>query len=441
MTIHRLRAAALAVALALSAACAGAPRATPAAPQPATTLAPATWDRTSSPDSIAAWALRGCRGAGAGKQACYEKALVSTLQPAGVDRVMAALDRISAADEDVGRDGHVFAHGIGIAAYTGEATVAETFAKCTPAYQSGCYHGVVQAYFADAGTGGATADRLNALCADYRNPAGRWLQFQCAHGAGHGLMAVHGQHLLRALEGCDLLRDVAERNACWGGAFMENVVNATDPHHTATTQLAPANEHAGMNHGEHAPAAGAQPAGHDHGAMRHETFKALDDAEPLYPCNVVAEQHRLSCYMMQTSAILFRNGGDFGGAAAQCGRAPERYQRACFTSLGRDAASYSRGDNARAVELCQSAPEVGRPPCVSGVTKNRIDVTADPKDGLAFCRVVPGADTKRACYRGVGEETSSLLPNAADRERACAAAEEGFIEECRSGALLPRRQS
>ncbi|HEX8454280.1 MAG TPA: hypothetical protein VF647_19510 [Longimicrobium sp.] len=441
MSPDRFRAAAFAAALMLLGGCAGARTSAPAT-VPSPRLAPATWDTNSSPDSIAAWALRGCRGAGAGKQACFEGALISAIKPAGVDKAMAALERVVAQDADVARDTHVYAHGIGIAAYTDAATVSQTFAKCTPAFQSGCYHGVIQAYFADPGAGGVTPERLNALCADYRSPQGRWLQFQCAHGAGHGLMAIHGHHLIRALEACDILKDMAERSACWGGAFMENVVNATRPHHTATTQLA-AGGHAG--HGQPAGAEhaghGQAAAGHDHGAMQHEPFKALDPEEPLYPCTVVAEQHRNSCYLMQTSAILAANRGDFAAAGRQCERAPEQHQRACFVSLGRDAASYSRGDNARAVELCGQSPEARIPWCVIGTVKNRIDVTADPKDGLAFCRIVPGEAAKRTCYRAIGEQTTALFAALPERERACAAAEAAFVEECRSGAQLARRES
>ena len=417
---------------------AGCATARPAATPPAE-LAPATWTATSSPDSIAAWAVNGCRAARE-KQACYEKALVAAMRPAGVDRAMAALDRIAAADAEVVRHGHVLAHGLGISAYEGAATVGQTFSKCTPAYQSGCYHGVIQAYFADAGSAGATAERLNALCADYRAPSARWIRFHCAHGAGHGLMAVHGQHLLRALEGCDLLSNAMERDACWGGAFMENIVNATNPHHTSTTQLA-----GGAGHHGHAPPAAhdahSQSSGHDHGATRHEAFKALDPDEPLYPCTVVAEHHRTSCYTMQTSAILVHNRGDFADAARQCTRAPEQHRRACFISLGRDAAAYSRGNDARAIELCGKAPEADLPWCIVGATKNRVDVTANPADGLALCRAVPGAAAKSACYRAVGEQIYALFALPADRERACAAAESAFVAPCRAGANLPVRDS
>ncbi|HEX8359114.1 MAG TPA: hypothetical protein VF613_03285 [Longimicrobium sp.] len=432
MSLNHLRAAALAAALLLAAGCGGATRTAGPAPSPTARLEPVTWDRTSSPDSIAAWAMRGCRTAGAQRPACLEQALVSAIAPAGVDRVMGALDRLFAADTTLNRHGHVFAHGIGIAAYTGSATVSQTFAKCTPGYQSGCYHGVIQAFFADAGAGGATPERLNQLCADYRTPEGRWLQFQCAHGAGHGLMAVNGQHLIRALEGCDLFTNAGEREGCYGGAFMENIVNATSPHHTSTTQIAGTKPAAG--HDEHANHGG----GHAH--AQQEAFKALDAEEPLYPCTIVQERHRGACYAMQTSAILFRNRGDFAGAAKQCERTPENMRRTCFVSLGRDAAAYAARDHNRAVELCKLASETRLSWCVIGTAKNRVDVTSDAADGLAYCRAVPADDAKRSCYRAVGEELAALYGTPAQRERACSGAEAAFINECRSGAQVPARE-
>jgi hypothetical protein len=406
-----------------------------------------TWTPQSSPDSIAAWVLAGCRGR-ADKGQCVEKALISTIQPAGVDKSMAALLIVAQKDDDIGRDGHVYAHGIGIAAYTSPETVNDAFGRCTTDFQSGCYHGVIQGYFADDadGEGGVTAEKLDALCAPYRSPDKRWLDFQCAHGAGHGLMAVNAHHLLKALDACDLLGDHFERQGCWGGAFMENVVNATNPHHTAVTQTA-GHEHGGGHHGEAAPAQaghGEHGAGHgDHGGAGHgtaataaaEPFKALDKSEPLYPCNVVKEHHRTQCYLMQTSAILFHSNGDFTDASRQCGRAPEAMRQTCFQSLGRDANSWARGSHERAVRYCGTAPEESQAYCIVGVVKNIVDVTAVATDGLEFCKKVPG-HAKPACYRAVGQQIALLRPAHEARERECQAAESGYLTECRFGAGL-----
>jgi len=433
---------------------------------PSGRLAPAHFTRDSRPSEIANWATVGCRGA-RNEQQCLEGALTSSavLDSAGVDKAMGALGILARRDPDVARDGHVYAHGIGIAAYRNAATVGRTFSLCTADFQSGCYHGVIQAYFADrqGGESGVTPQKLNGLCLPYRSNEGRWLQFQCAHGIGHGLMAVESHHLLRALDSCDLLADTFEKQACWGGAFMENVVNATAPHHMAVTQVADVDAHAA--HGaasadEHA-GHGAAPAGHDSAHAGHdmagmagmpgmagmdhggghghaeggETFKALDPNDPLYPCDVVKAQHRQACYLMQTSAILWRNNGDFRDAAQKCTTAPEDMQRTCFISLGRDANSWAEGNRERAIAFCGLAPEMGQPHCIVGVVKNIVDVTAQARDGLSFCRMVPD-NSKPACYHAVGQEIGLLNPTADGRERACREAT-GFVGECRRGAGLP----
>ena len=461
------RSATLALALALIATggCAQSNRSSAASAEggaPTARLAERTWTPQDSPDSIAAWADAGCQGAE--RQSCLEGALVSVIRPAGVDRAMAALKAIMEKDATMRTHSHAFAHGIGIAAYESPETVSRTFALCTEDFQSGCYHGVIQAYFADdaAAEGGVSAEKLNALCTDYRGPDKRWLLFQCGHGMGHGLMAVNSHHLLKALDGCDLLELRYEREACYGGAFMENIINVTNPHHTNTTRTASADEHAGHGagggdaHAGHAappapPAAdphaghGAQAAqaahadhggAHEHAGADAQPFKPLDPAQPLYPCSIVKEQHLVACYQMQTSAILFHNKGNFAAAGRTCETAPEAMRRVCFVSLGRDANSYAAGVGARVIELCSEAPAGGQAWCIVGAVKNMMDITANPDDGLAFCRTVPGG-SKAACYHAVGQHAWVLHSDAEGREKVCARAEGSFVPECRRGALLP----
>jgi hypothetical protein len=139
---------------------------------------------------------------------------------------------------------------------------------------------------------------------------------------------------------------------------------------------------------------------------------------------------------MQTSAILFRNNGDFRDAAAKCQTAPAELQRTCFISLGRDANSWARGSQQRAVQYCGQAPGVGQPYCIVGVVKNVVDVTADYRDGLNFCKLVPD-NSKPACYQAVGQQIAILDSSREGRERACGVAARGYVAECRRGANLP----
>ncbi len=82
---------------------------------------------------------------GENKVDCYSKILDSLAAQGEVRVAMGTLARLGVLDVDVKRDGHVFAHGIGITAGKRGGDVAKTFMMCDESNQSGCYHGVIQA--------------------------------------------------------------------------------------------------------------------------------------------------------------------------------------------------------------------------------------------------------------------------------------------------------
>ena len=373
------------------------------------------------------------------RTACYDQQLLALLEKAGVAPTMKVLEQLGEADQEVRREGHLYAHSIGLAAFRGADQVGATFGECTPIFQSGCYHGVIQSYFVDLmgakGPEAVTADAVNALCASYRgNAATRWLLFQCVHGIGHGFATVHQHNLPRMLAGCDLLRESWERDGCYGGAFMENVVQATAPHHMVGRPEEAGDEHAGMDHGD--------MAGMDHEAMGHGTsateapYKMLDKDDPHYPCNTLDSRYLRSCYGMQTSAILWFNGGDVPATAKACDGAPEEVRTACYQSLGRDISSYTLQNHARAAQLCSNGDPAYQPWCHVGYTKNLIDLDANAADGIAYCRSLTDVAAKTACYRAVGEETWVLTDDREKRRAWCATAEEPYREECSLAAGL-----
>jgi hypothetical protein len=388
----------------------------------------------------AAAALRSCGRLGTQrKQACYDEALLGTLRAHGVRPAMEALNAVVARDRDVARDAHVYAHGIGIAAFAGAERVGEIFSACTPEHQSGCYHGVVQAYFIDARRGGGelSAEAVNALCRDYRGEGQAWLQFQCAHGMGHGLVMFHGHDLPAALKGCDQLESGFERETCYQGAFMENVVNATMPHH-------PASELSQGGHGAHGGHADADAgAGHDahahHGAAAAPAtpFKALDPDDLLYPCNAVEERYWSACYSMQTSAMLHFTRQDVGRTARECLRVPERMRSTCFLSLGRDISGMTVQDRAESRKRCAQVPDrADRAWCHVGAATNMLNVTSRVEDGIAYCRELPPTEDKARCYESVGGQLLVLASGDAAREEACRTAEPEHVDACRRGAGL-----
>ncbi|MEO5510988.1 MAG: hypothetical protein ABIV28_07515 [Longimicrobiales bacterium] len=367
----------------------------------------------------------------AARMDCFDKGLLATMRQKGIPTALSMLDTLSAIDADVKRDGHMYAHSMGLAAYTGPAQLTATFRQCLPIFQSGCYHGVIQAYFSEiagtAGIDGVTADAVNKVCGDYRaSPEGNWLLFQCVHGMGHGLSQVSGHDLKRTLTGCDKLESPWEREGCYGGAFMENATEAFAPHHTVGRPTAEKMDHSAMG----------SMAGMDHGASP-ATVKLIDPTDPLYPCSMLDDRYLTSCYMMQTSVMLALTHGDFADAARNCDKISTKYRTVCYQSMGRDVSAYTQQDFTRAAARCSIGDPLYQPWCHNGFVKNVIDVTADYRSGVPYCRTLARADDKSMCYRAIGEELVVLMPADAARAIACGDVETSFRETCLLGARVP----
>ena len=86
--------------------------------------------------------------------------------------------------------------------------------------------------------------------------------------------------------------------------------------------------------------------------------------------------------------------------------------------------------------LCSTAPAEYQPWCNLGYTKNLVDVTADPDDGFAYCRILPDGESKRVCNVAVGEQIWVLWEAPAQRETMCRRAEAAYLSACRLGAGL-----
>lgn len=363
------------------------------------------------------------------RRSCFEAYFLDLATGNRVRVALGALAALAATDRSIESDGHSYTHVIGIRAWEPGMDVAEVFASCTGLFQSGCYHGVIQAYL--TADGGADSIKVARLCDRIERIAGeRWLRFQCVHGLGHGLEMIHNWDLPRALAGCDWLVSNWDRESCYGGAFMENAV-ASMPggHHTSARALAADGGMAG-----HAGHGGAGHAAPDPATI---TFQMRDSSDLLYPCSAVGDRYQASCFLLQGGMILQHLDLDFARAAAVCDRAPTRVRHNCYLSLGTYASGLTVRDSRGAVGYCSHGDPGYQPWCFVGVVKNYIDVTARPEDGIAFCREVPPGRNRRQCWAAVGEQIRVLhATDLAAAERACAAADPEGGPGCRYGAGL-----
>ena len=378
----------------------------------------ATGDST----AYASFAIARCRFLlGQRRKACYEELLLATVERNRVRLAMDGLSIISRQDPETQKYGHDLTHVVGINAWTPDEAVGPVYDSCTGLFQSGCYHGVVQAYLDAQGTDSAT---VYGLCNQIGSATtNAWLRFQCVHGIGHGLVNNMAMHLPKALAGCDWLVREWDATSCYGGAFMEFIVAAR-----------------GQSHHPHkkAATAGGEPEHDDHdmSAMAADSFPARNRNDPLYPCSVLAPKYQSACYGMQAGIIIEIVGPDFGKIAKACDQAPLGMRPACYQGVGTYVSGYVVRNQAKAIAQCEKGSPEYQAWCFVGVVKNLIDVTALPDDGLTFCARLTDRAMAVACYHAIGEQMGILFPNVERREAQCAKAPADYVPACRYGAVL-----
>lgn len=359
------------------------------------------------------------------RRTCFEDFFLALADSGRVTLALGALERLGRLERDVEADGHGYTHVIGIRAWKPGDDVGAVFRSCSALYQSGCYHGVIQSYL--TATGEVDSARTVQLC-DEIAPAGtdNWLRFQCMHGLGHGLEMAWNWDLPQALGGCDWLASSWDRDSCYGGAIMENAVaSVPGGHHTAARALdATGDDHGHAGHGAHG------------GTADPPTFKMRDSTDALYPCSILDERYLQSCYLGHGGILLQHVDYDFARAAEACDGVAEAHRRVCYMSLGTNASGITVQDTDKAITLCNEGDPAWRQWCFVGVVKNYIDVTADPEDGIRFCREVPVGQDRDRCWNAVGEQLSVLHTTDYERRAAiCATTGEGEAR-CRQGAGL-----
>ncbi|HRP07169.1 MAG TPA: hypothetical protein PLL69_01660 [Gemmatimonadales bacterium] len=353
---------------------------------------------------------------------CYEDYFLSLADSGRTALALGALAKLGEKRGEVEADGHSLTHVIGISAWKPGDDVTEVFKSCSTLYQSGCYHGVIQAWLT---SGTVDSTRTSSLCDEIApGDTDYWLRFQCVHGLGHGLEMAWNWDLPRALAGCDWLPSTWDQDSCYGGAIMENsVASMPGGHHTSVRALeATGDDHGHGGHGGHG--ASSEPI----------TFKMRDSTDALYPCTILDDQYLRACYLGQGNIILSMVDWDFGRAARQCDRVDTRYRNVCYTSLGTNASGWSVRDTRKSINACNKGDPDWRQWCHVGVVKNFIDVTADPQDGIDYCNALPAGRDRDACWIAVGEQL--VVRYTADRDarsRVCATTGDGEAL-CRQGA-------
>lgn len=243
---------------------------------------------------------------------------------------------------------HQLAHAVGNTAFERFGDVAEAFVSGDPFCWSGYYHGILEQAIPDVGRDHflSNADKVCSKIPGKERYSFDY--YNCVHGLGHGLMAMDQNELFVALDDCNALSGEWEQRSCYGGVFMENIMN---------------------------------------GHKRLNAFLKPDDL--LYPCNVVKERYKEECYKMQTSYMLAANGGSFRNAFELCALADINYRATCAQSAGRDASGRSASNIAMTIKSCGEAlNDAQQQDCYTGAVKDFISYFHSDTQAKALCASV-----------------------------------------------------
>jgi hypothetical protein len=232
-----------------------------------------------------------CEGTPKESLDCFVRYYTAMTESHGVSFALSDLEKRS---DKIGIDCHQVAHVIGRAAIMRYDTVGEAFKNGSNICMSGFYHGVMEGIFSKYGETYLNRESINNICRDFRDQGEETLGFvNCTHGMGHGILDVTHDDLFRSLDICGLLSVSAERERCYGGVFMENII--TD----------------GKNH----------------------ISKYLKDDDIFYPCTAVREEYKNACYLYQPLYILRTS--NFHDTFAVCSRADtDEHKKECYQGIG-----------------------------------------------------------------------------------------------------------
>ena len=334
--------------------------------------------------------LSDCRD---GSFECLEQAFGNLTYNEGPKIALARLQAMTTTDSAVAGDCHRIAHRMGSAALTRfHDKVAPAFIAGTPVCASGYYHGIIERAFL-----GQPTDKLGVvarqLCTDPQIADQRFLEYQCIHGLGHGLMIYTGYDMPGSLKTCDGLQTDFDRVSCSGGVFMENFSSS-------------------------------------YGV----TSKYLRQNDPIYPCDAVAEHYKAQCYGLVTANLLKRTAYDQKKTAAGCRRSEPRWIGICFESFGRDVSGIAGRSASKALASCRLAG-ANESDCLYGVAREIVNSDAGGERGARFCAQVPQRHRSR-CYSGIGSVMASIEPTHDRLRAACRRLNGRYDRPCLQGAGL-----
>lgn len=338
----------------------------------------------------------------------------------GVSVALDHLQELAADDDEIRARGHGIAHAIGRYAIQNNGYDATVFGECREIFQSGCYHGVLEAYFegrpdVDAET---VAELCSSMVADGRPPIEA---IECAHGLGHGLTVRFDFDLGTALERCEFLELETARQECFDGVFMENAVHGMQPRVAGAGDMQD-------GHGDHAMGEG-QASNSNTDRMYRGMFRP-DDLT--YPCGEFGDRYQRACWAYQYMVVLRLNGDDFVAGFDACDSGPAAGTESCYLGLGKRIGWEYEESDEELIGACSQGDPAQFDACLRGAMEYFMDTEFDAGRASQLCGAAPG-DSREPCFRALGSRVGLVTTDRAETETICRVAGD-HAAACLAGA-------
>jgi hypothetical protein len=286
---------------------------------------------------------------------CYKKQLMGLTNKQGPEVAMALIKQEYEKSPYVKSQCHQLVHVIGRTALDKYRTIADTYAHGDQFCWSGYYHGVMEEVALKNGND-YIVKNVNEICKPIATKGQySFYHYNCVHGLGHGMMFVKDGDLFASLKACDPISNTWERTSCYGGVFMQNIMNEQTPDSDIKTGS-----------------------------------KYLRADQPMYPCTVLDNKYKDQCYLMQTSYALQTVDYDFAKVFELCGQVEGQFRNTCYTSLGRDASGNSISDIDKTKEKCLIGPtEDAKKYCVHGAAMDFVSYFHSDQQANQLCSSLP----------------------------------------------------
>lgn len=327
-------------------------------------------------------------------RSCLQTLTAYAYDSYSMQEITKALDTLSF--EEKGNWCHQSMHYLGWRAYQKEGSIAKAFMHASELCNSGMYHGITEEFLREHGLDENVGELIKNVCVEAlseRPDLSEGTKSLCYHGLGHGLMYITSVNMSASLNYCDLLGE-REARSCYGGVFMENIIN----------------ENSGQK---------------------------KEDLKNMSHCTGLTPSQKTACYFNQGLSYLDFTDGNVEESMKLCTQIEGENRRECFLGVGANFPSPGRSHEDSGIAclaVYKISPEAYRA-CVEGGLRAVSQLDSGKPEGLIRFCTVARQDDKPFCFYEMGLNLKEwLTPSETIEHDKCGAIEDvQYRKACEEG--------